>query len=169
MPTSTPNSEPYETLPDQNKVEKTEIGGLVIQKELLDLYMNGSQRQGTYDATILDCLKIGGSYKPGGRIWLSMGQEGAVDTHVVVPDQRTVSRELPNPMYRDTSDLEAFMSDTELLPDDTVWPRHKKKCLFTEKSNLEDSIVKQRHLQNFACPVRDAWLPSFTAYNKDTN
>lgn len=161
---NTPNSEPITSMPGKHKIEKTEIGGLVIRKELLELYMNGMGRQGTYDNTILDSLLIGGSYKEGGRVWLSMGHEGATDAHVVIPNDRVVERELHNPMYRDTSDLDAFMSDTELLPDDIVWPRNRKKCVFTDSSNLEDAIVKQRHEQNFSSVIREAWLPSRTAY-----
>ena len=118
-----------------------------------------------YDSTFIKALNIGGSYSSGTRVFVGaapLGNHHALD-HYVEVDNAPVSVSIQNPMYIPGGALGlAALLDSDEIVDDPMWPRDKESVVFTELSNIEDTIVAHRHETIMGSPCPSAFLPSQT-------
>lgn len=180
VPASTPNAQPYRTRPGKYKVAKSEACPLVVHPSLV-LGKDGSP-VGLYDKTFLTCLEIAGGYKPGSRVWAGMapgGSGNSVDRYISMPERDDSDEtssiqdandeseiKLRNPLYCPPNGMDIlFDDDTDILPDDEMWPRSQEYIKFNRYSNVEERILKQRYTRAIGGDIPDEWLPINTNYN----
>ena len=164
---SAPNSIPFETRQGR-KLSKTLIAPLVVAKSVftnLDAVASSP-----YDHTFVTALAIAGGYRPETRVFLGPAPAvvaNAVDHYVKTNSVHTETTvKLRNPFYVNSGEigLEALMDDVCDIPIDNLWPRDVKMVEFNCDSNVEEMLVKERHLSIFGTECPDAFLPRCTNY-----
>ena len=54
----------------------------------------------------------------------------------------------------------AALIGEETTEDDPIWPRNEEQVVFTENTQLEDSIIRHRYKELTGAPCPEHFLPS---------